>query len=50
MDLCSINPELNKNYHLESNMGYASKKHIEGIKNHGYTDLHRKTYKLKCLL
>jgi ribonuclease HII len=49
MDLCKINPELNVKYELESNMGYASKKHMEGIKNHGYCDYHRKSFKLKCL-
>lgn len=49
MDLCKINLELNNKYYLESNMGYASKKHIEGIKIHGYSNYHRKSFKLKCL-
>ena len=48
-ELCQLNTDLNTKYNLESNMGYASKSHIEGIKNHGYTDYHRKSFKLKCL-
>jgi ribonuclease HII len=47
IELCQINSTLNEKYKLESNMGYASKKHIEGIKNYGYTDYHRKSFKLK---
>jgi len=47
IELCKLNTDLNTKYNLESNMGYASKKHIEGIKNHGYTDYHRKSFKLK---
>jgi ribonuclease HII len=49
MELCQLNSELNDKYNLESNMGYGSKKHIEGIKKYGYTDYHRKSFKLKCL-
>lgn len=33
-----------KNYHWENNMGYGTAKHLEGIKNHGVTKYHRKTY------
>ena len=49
IELCKLNPELNDKYNLESNMGYGSKAHIEGIKNHGYCSYHRKSFKLKCL-
>lgn len=49
LELCSKDPSLNEKYSLASNMGYASAKHIQGIKEHGYTDLHRKSFKLKCL-
>lgn len=49
IDLCKINLDLNDKYNLESNMGYASKKHIEGIRNYGYCEYHRKSFKLKCL-
>lgn len=49
LDLCSKEPTLNDKYCLSSNMGYASAKHIQGIKEHGYTNFHRKSFKLKCL-
>jgi ribonuclease HII len=49
LELCSKDPSLNEKYSLSSNMGYASAKHIQGIKEHGYTILHRKSFKLKCL-
>ena len=48
-DLCNENNELKK-YDLLNNMGYGTKKHIEGIKNFGYTEYHRKSYKIKALL
>ena len=47
MELCKLNVDLNDKYNLESNMGYATKKHIDGIKNHGYSNHHRKSFKLK---
>jgi len=46
-ELCENNPELNKKYDLLNNMGYGTKKHIEGIKKFGLSDFHRKTF--KCL-
>jgi len=49
IELCKLNPELNNKYNLESNMGYGSKAHIEGIKSYGYCNYHRKSFKLKCL-
>jgi ribonuclease HII len=49
IELCSKDSSLIEKYMLDSNMGYASKKHIEGIKKYGYTNLHRKSFKLKCL-
>lgn len=48
-DLCMRYPELDRNYGLSSNMGYGTKKHIEGIKQHGYTNWHRKSFKLKSI-
>jgi ribonuclease HII len=42
-------PDYNDKYGLLSNKGYAAKVHIEGIKEHGYTPYHRKSFKLKCL-
>jgi len=49
LSLCSLDNSLIDNYSLNKNMGYASKKHIDGIKLHGYTPYHRKSFKLKCL-
>ena len=45
--LCIEDPLLKDNYDLLNNMGYGTKKHIEGIEKYGYTIYHRKSYKLK---
>ena len=49
LELCLKDPSLNEKYNLESNMGYGTAKHIQGIKENGYTNFHRKSFKLKCL-
>jgi ribonuclease HII len=49
LELCKNDPLLVDKYCLDSNMGYASQKHIDGIKKYGYTNYHRKSFKLKCL-
>ena len=36
-------------YHLKKNKGYASASHIAAIEEHGYSPIHRKTFKLKKL-
>ena len=46
-EICENNPELNERYDLLNNMGYGTKKHIEGIKKFGLSNFHRKTFKLK---
>jgi ribonuclease HII len=43
-DLCALNPELIEHYGIDSNKGYGSKKHMDGIKQHGITKWHRKTF------
>jgi ribonuclease HII len=43
-DLCLENPELITKYGLDSNKGYGSKKHMDGIKEHGITIWHRRTF------
>ena len=48
--LCQENEELNNNYDLLKNMGYGTKKHIEGIKKYGFSKFHRKVLKLKFSL
>jgi len=42
--LCELNPDLSEKYGIDSNKGYGAKKHIEGIKEHGITIWHRKTF------
>jgi ribonuclease HII len=42
--LCLENPELIERYGIDSNKGYGSKKHMDGIKQYGITKWHRKTF------
>ena len=42
--MCVDNPELIDKYCLDSNKGYGAKKHIDGIKEHGITIWHRKSF------
>ena len=43
-ELCIKNPELVEHYGIDTNKGYGSKKHMDGIKQHGITKWHRKTF------
>jgi len=43
-ELCSDYPELSERYNIDRNKGYGAKKHLEGIKEHGITKWHRKTF------
>ena len=43
-DLCEAHPELIEHYNIHSNKGYGAKVHIEGIKKHGITRWHRKSF------
>jgi len=43
-ELCAEHPYLAENYGIDSNKGYGAKKHLEGIKTHGITQWHRKSY------
>ena len=43
-ELCVQNPELIERYSIDSNKGYGSKKHMDGIKKYGITKWHRKTF------
>jgi ribonuclease HII len=42
--LCEANPELVENYSIDSNKGYGAKKHMDGIKEHGITIWHRRSF------
>ena len=43
-ELCQHNPTLSEYYGIDSNKGYGSKRHLDGIKQHGITIWHRKTF------
>ena len=43
-ELCDVHPELDEKYSIRSNKGYGAKKHIDGIKQYGITQWHRKTF------
>ena len=43
-ELCLQNPELSEYYGIDSNKGYGAKRHIEGIKEHGITIWHRRSF------
>jgi ribonuclease HII len=42
--LCEENPELSEHYGIDSNKGYGAKRHIDGIKEHGITIWHRRSF------
>jgi ribonuclease HII len=44
-ELCEKNPDLDTKYGLSKNMGYGTKVHLEGIKKHGISQYHRKSFK-----
>lgn len=43
-ELCEQYPFLDEKYDLRNNKGYGAKKHIQGIKQHGISEWHRKTF------
>jgi ribonuclease HII len=43
-DLCAAEPSLITKYDLLKNKGYGTKKHMDGIKTHGISPYHRKTF------
>jgi ribonuclease HII len=43
-ELCQQNPQLIEHYSIDSNKGYGAKKHLDGIKEHGITIWHRKSF------
>jgi ribonuclease HII len=47
-DLCVQYPVLSERYHLNQNMGYGTKAHMDGIKEHGITQWHRRTFGELC--
>jgi ribonuclease HII len=45
-ELCDEYPDLKQKYGIDKNKGYGTKLHIDGIKEHGISKWHRKTYGL----
>ena len=43
-ELCEQYPELSEHYGIDSNKGYGAKKHMDGIKEHGITIWHRRSF------
>lgn len=43
-ELCEQNPELVERYGIDSNKGYGSKRHMDGIKQYGITKWHRRSF------
>lgn len=44
LDLCERNPNLKEHYSIHTNKGYGTKKHMDGIAEHGITEWHRRSY------
>lgn len=44
LELCERYPLLKTRYSLHENVGYGTAKHLAGIREHGITQWHRKTY------
>ena len=43
-NLCKEYPELITRYNIDKNVGYGTKAHLQGIREHGISQWHRKTY------
>jgi ribonuclease HII len=43
-DLCKQHHDLIEKYHIDSNKGYGAKQHIDGIKEHGISIWHRRSF------
>jgi ribonuclease HII len=43
-NLCAEHPTLDEHYGIASNKGYGAKRHLDGIRAHGITPWHRRTF------
>jgi len=48
LELCKKWPDLVTRYGLDTNMGYGTKAHLDGIREYGVTQWHRKTFGQAC--
>ena len=46
--MCIQYPILSERYGFDSNMGYGTKTHLDGIREHGITQWHRRTFGQAC--
>jgi ribonuclease HII len=44
-EVCSENPTFDSKYGLLSNMGYGTASHMKGLKEHGITPFHRRSFR-----
>lgn len=49
LHLCDARPELDERYGLRSNKGYLSTRHMNGLVAHGRSDVHRKSFHIRCI-
>jgi ribonuclease HII len=42
-------PDYDEKYKLSTNKGYGTKEHLNGIRQHGYSPYHRKSFKVKSI-
>ena len=49
LQLCDDHPELDERYGLRSNKGYLAKRHIDGLVAHGRSNVHRKSFHIRCI-
>lgn len=47
--VCAAHPGLDERYGLLSNKGYGTKRHLDGIRAHGISEWHRKSYRIKSI-
>ena len=45
-EMCETYPLLQERYDLMKNVGYGTKKHLDGIREHGISEFHRKSFGL----
>lgn len=45
--MCDADPTLDEHYDIRSNKGYLSARHKDGLRKHGFTNLHRHSYNIK---
>jgi ribonuclease HII len=43
-DICRLYPQLKERYGIDTNMGYGTANHIKGIREHGISQFHRRTF------